>query len=113
MSSAPTPMDQPRRQSLLGIILLALHPLFGITAVIGMLISTTALKSVDGTIYHSHLKWQISTFWIAVAAYLVAFLLWRSFGLTWSIMVAFAFVAYRLFTNLQHWSNAEPLHRQF
>ena len=106
-------MDQPRRQSLLGIILLALHPLFGITAIIGILISTTALKSVEGTIYHSHLKWQIATFWIGIVAYAVAFLLWRSFGLTWPIVVAFAFVAYRLSTNLQHWSDTEPLNRRF
>ena len=113
MSGPSTAMDQPRRHSLLGIILLALHPLFGITAVIGMLISTTALKSAEGTIYHSHLKWQIATFWIAVAAYVVAFLLWRSFGLTWPIVVAFAFVAYRLSINLQHWSNSEPLNRPF
>jgi uncharacterized membrane protein len=97
VSSIPTPMDQPRRQSMLGIILLALHPLFGITAVIGMLISTTGLKSVEGTIYHSHLKWQISTFCIGLIADAIAF--------------AFGFVFYRLSTNLQHWSNNEPLNR--
>lgn len=112
MSSTPLPLDQPRRQSMLGIILLALHPLFGITAVIGMLISTTSLKSVEGTIYYSHLKWQISTFWMGLIAYVIAFALWRSFELTWPIFVAFGFVFYRLTTNLQHWSNNQPLTRR-
>ena len=111
MSEKPKPMDQPRRQSMLGIILLALHPLFGITAVIGMLISSTSLNTVEGTIYHSHLKWQISTFWFGLAAYIVAFSLWRSFGLTWPIVGAFVFVVYRVSTNLKHWSNTEPLTR--
>ena len=113
MASAPKPMDQPRRQSLLGIILLALHPLFGITAIIGMLISTTALKTLEGSIYHSHLKWQISTFWIGLAAYVIAFFIWRSFGITWPFVVAFVFVIYRLSTNLLHWSNNKPITRQF
>jgi len=112
MSIPPASMDQPRRQSILGIILLALHPLFGITAVIGMLISTTALKSVEGTIYHSHLKWQISTFWIGVLAYVIAFLVWRSFDLTWPVFLVFLFVAYRVSTNLKYWSKKEPLTRQ-
>jgi uncharacterized membrane protein len=96
---------------MLGIILLALHPLFGITAVIGMLISTIGLRSVEGTIYHSHLKWQISTFWIGLIAYVIAFALRRTFGLTWPIFISFGFVFYRLSTNLKHWSNNEPLTR--
>jgi len=111
MPDKPASMDQPRRQSILGIILLALHPLFGITAVIGMLISSTSLKSVEGTIYHSHLKWQISTFWFGLAAYVIAFSVWRSFGLTWPIVAAFFFVAYRVSTNFRHWSQHEPLNR--
>jgi uncharacterized membrane protein len=113
MSNTPTPADQPRRQSVLGIILLALHPLFGITAVIGMLISTTALKSVEGTLYHSHLKWQIATFWIGSIAYFIAFSLWNTLGITWPIVVVFVFVAYRVATNLKHWSNHEAITRQF
>ena len=111
MPDTSIPLDQPRRQSMLGIILLALHPLFGITALIGMLISSTSLKSVEGTIYHSHLKWQISTFWVGLAAYVIAFSVWRSFGLIWPVVAAFVFVAYRIFANLKHWSNHEPLTR--
>ena len=108
-----TPTDQPRRLSMLGILLLALHPLFGITAVIGMLISTTSLKKVEGTIYRSHLKWQIVTFWIGLAAYVIALFFWQSYGMTWPLIVAFLFVAYRLYTNLKHWINSEPLNRLY
>ena len=98
---------------MLGIILLALHPLFGITAVIGMLISSMSLKSVEGTPYHSHLKWQIATFWIGLAAYIIAFFAWRSFGLTWPIVIAFAFVAFRVATNLYRWLNHKSLGKLF
>ena len=112
MASAPTPMNRERRLSLLGIILLALHPLFGITAVIGMLISSTQLKSVKDTVYHSHLKWQIATFWMGCLAYVIAFILWKYFSLTWPPAVAFILIAYRVATNIKHWSNFEPLNRQ-
>lgn len=112
VTTAEDTNEQARKKSLLGIILLALHPLFGITAIIGMLISTMSLNSTEGTPYHSHLKWQITTFWIGFAAYAVGFWFWSAYAKTWVIVVAFGFVAYRLSVNINHWVNSVPLNRK-
>lgn len=77
----------------------------------GMLISTMSLKSTEGTLYHSHLKWQIATFWIGFVAYALGFAYWSAFGQTWAIVVAFGFVAYRLSVNINHWVNSLALNR--
>ncbi len=76
-----------------------------------MIISTTGLKTVENTIYHSHLKWQIATFWIGLVAYGIAFFIWQKFGLSWPIVAAFLFVAYRVLTNIKSWTTEEPLNR--
>ena len=62
--------------------------------------------------YHSHLKWQITTFWIGFAAYAVGFWFWSAYAKTWVIVVAFGFVAYRLSVNINHWVNSVPLNRK-
>ena len=103
--------EAARKKSLLGIILLALHPLFGVTAIMGMLISAMSLKSTEGTPYHSHLKWQIATFWIGFVAYTLGFWYWSAFGQTWAIIVAFGVIAYRLSVNINHWVNSLALNR--
>lgn len=103
--------EKARKKSLLGIILLALHPLFGVTAIMGMLISTMSLKSTEGTPYHSHLKWQITTFWIGFAAYTFGFWYWSEFDQIWVMVVAFGVIAYRLSVNINHWVNSLALNR--
>jgi len=40
--------------------------LFGVTAVIGVIINHTKLKSVKGTHAHSHFIWQITSFWLVL-----------------------------------------------
>lgn len=111
MPNATNTIGQARSKSLLGIILLALHPLFGITAIIGVLVATMSLNSTSGTPYHSHLKWQITTFWVGFVAYAFAFWYWATSDQTWAIVVAFGFVAYRLSVNISHWTNNLPLNR--
>ena len=102
---------QSRRLAQLGILLQTLHVLFGITAIIGMLIAHTHLASTEGTIYHSHLKWQLTTFWGALAAYAVAVWLWLSVGILWPVVLVAGIVAYRILVNLQHWVSEQPINR--
>lgn len=111
MTPVESSEETARKKSLLGIILLALHPLFGVTAIMGMLISTMSLKSTEGTQYHSHLKWQIVTFWIGFVAYALGFWYWSAFGQMWAIVIAFGVIAYRLSVNINHWVNRLALHR--
>ena len=50
--------------------------LFGITAVIGVIINHTKLASVRGTHAHSHFIWQIISFWLVFAGVVACVLLW-------------------------------------
>lgn len=53
-----------------------LGALFGITAVIGVIINHTKLASVRGTHAHSHFIWQIVSFWLVFAGIVACVLLW-------------------------------------
>lgn len=103
---------QARRLSMLILLLFALHVLFGITAVIGVLIAHTSLAATQGTPYHSHLTWQIGTFWSALVGYSLAFMMWRSTGVAWPALLVMAFVAYRLSVHLHHWLVRKPIERK-
>jgi len=92
---------------------LTLHPLFGITAIIGMLISSMSLNKTEGTPYHSHLKWQITTFWLGLVAYAVTFWVWQSFGYFWPIVIAFVFVVYRVLININRWTHQQAITQPF
>jgi len=111
MATSDGAQEKARKLSLLGIILQALHPLFGITATIGFLIAIKSVKSTEGTLYQSHLKWQIVTFWIGFVAYTVTFFLWGKLGITWPIILVFLFVAYRIATNIKHWFQKQAIER--
>ena len=92
-------------------LLQALHILFGITAIIGMLIAHTHLASTKGTIYYSHLKWQLVTFWCAFAGYAIAAGLWMYTDNSWPVLVVAGFVAYRLVVNVRRWLSEQPIDR--
>jgi len=81
---------------LLVYLLQALHFLFGITAVIGMLVNHTHGPRVKGTVVESHFRWQIVTFWLSAAAYALAFYYWVKSGNSWLVLAVFAVVAYRI-----------------
>ena len=104
-------IQKSRRLALLGILLQALHILFGITAIIGMLIAHTHLASTKGTLYYSHLKWQLVTFWCAFFGYVIAARLWVYADIQWPIFVVAGFVTYRLAVNIQRWLSKQPIDR--
>jgi uncharacterized membrane protein len=104
-------IQQSRRLALLGILLQVLHILFGITAIIGMLIAHTHLASTKGTLYYSHLKWQLVTFWCAFFGYTIAVRLWMNTDIRWPVFVVAGFVTYRLAVNIQYWLSEQPIDR--
>lgn len=103
--------QRSRSLSLLGILLQSLHFLFGITAIIGMLIAHSRLASTKGTIYYSHLKWQLVTFWCAFAGYAVSAWLWVHTELHWPALVVAGFVIYRLCINAHNWYTEQSIDR--
>jgi len=102
---------QSRNLALLGILLQSFYVLFGITAVIGVLISHSKLSSTIGTIYHSQLRWQIITFWTGLLVYAVSIYLWLTQSITWPIVLAFVFVLYRLVVSVFYWRQTRAIDR--
>jgi len=81
---------------LLVYLLQLLHILFGVTAVIGMLVNHTLQHRVVGTYIESHFNWQKLTFWLLAPAYLAAFAFWSERQQSWAIFVVLAIALYRI-----------------
>lgn len=77
----PVTPPRPEAESRLRNIALAVHGLyaasflFGVTAVIGVVLAYMKRAEAAGTIYHSHLTYAIRTFWIGLALSVAGFLL--------------------------------------
>ena len=95
----------------LGLLLQVFGVMFGITALIGMLISSTKLKEAKGSIYESHLVWQIVTFWLGVIVALGSYTIYVKNGATWPMIVAGLFIIYRTLTSLFLLIEAKPIKR--
>ena len=107
-----TAADSPARQlALLGILLQALHVLFGITALIGVLINHVQIEQARGTVYYSQLRWQIVTFWSGLIAYATATWLWMAEGLTWPWTLAVLFCLYRVGCSVWFWASRQGVCR--
>lgn len=89
-------LEKARRLGVLGYLLQLLHVLFGVTAIIGMLINHTRLDDVKNTFVESHIRWQLTTFWLLTAAYIAAFFYWHSSGNTALIILVLAVALYRI-----------------
>jgi len=107
-------LDNPaRRLVILGILLQALHVLFGFTAVMGMFINHMLIDQSKNTVYHSHLRWQLITFWSCAALYVVAFFAWHLYGAIWPVFAVLMFTFYRIAVCAYYWLVEEPLERIF
>lgn len=103
---------QARQLVLLGIMLQALHILFGITAFIGVLVTQTRIDSTQGSVYESQLRWQFVTFWIGLAGYAIGFYVWASHGSPWLVLLVLFFLLYRLVISATYWRAAKALRRK-
>jgi len=64
----------------------ALSFLWGVTALIGVVISYVKRDDAVGTVYESHFNWQIRTFWWG--------LIWTAVGIALAIFVVGVFVLF-------------------
>lgn len=99
-----------RQIALLGILLLALHVVYGITAIIGMLINHTLGTRVRAP-YDTHIRWQLATFWVAAFGYLGAIHLWMNDGQRWPLALVALWTLYRIASNVWYWLRARPIER--
>lgn len=104
--------DRSARQlAMLGILLQGLHVLFGITAIISVLVAHAKIRSTQGTVYYSHLRWQIATFWLALTGYGVGFYIWMTHQYPWVVLAVLAWVIYRLIINIYCWRSQIAIER--
>jgi len=103
--------NSAKRLVILGLLLQGLHVLFGITAIMGMLITHMLIDRSKNTVYHSHLRWQLVTFWLCAALYLLAFIIWHHSGALWPALVVLVFTFYRIATSIYYFMRTEPIKR--
>jgi len=90
---------------------MALHVLFGVTGVMAALIAHLKIGQTTGTRYHSQLLWLVVTFWVALAGYIVTFIIWQKWGLSWPVLIVPGWVSYRLLVHLHYWKKHQPITR--
>lgn len=104
--------DNPaRRLVILGLLLQALHVLFGFTAVMGMFINHMLIDQSKDTVYHSHLRWQLVTFWLSAALYLLAFIAYYQYGALWPAATVLLFTFYRIGISTYYFLLDQPIKR--
>jgi len=105
----PDELASLRQLTLIIYVLYALSWLLGVTAIIAIVINYVKREDTFGTLYESHFRWQIRTFWWG--------LFWFVLGaLTMVLLVGFVilfvatvWVIYRLVKGLLYWNDRKPL----
>lgn len=98
-------IDQPGPDDIEGLktvalvvyVLQALSFLWGITAVIGVIVDYIKLEDARGTWVENHLRWQIRTFWWALFWSVIGMLLIFAFGLGFLVLaIVYFWTIYRV-----------------
>jgi len=91
-------------------LLQALSFLWGVTAIVGVIISYVKRDDARGTVYESHFDWQIRTFWWGLLWLVVGGLLIVAFGLGFLVMfVAWIWAIYRVVKGWLKLSEGKPV----
>ncbi|MEQ6291621.1 DUF4870 family protein [Vogesella sp. GCM10023246] len=77
----PREEDSIRTLTQVVYILQACSLLVGVTAIVAVIINYVKLDDARGTRWESHFRWQIRTFWWALAGYVISAPLFFLFGL--------------------------------
>jgi uncharacterized membrane protein len=91
-------------------LLQALAFLWGLTAVVGIIINYVKRDDVRGTVYESHFQWQIGTFWWGLLWCVVGTVLILALGLGFVVMfVAWIWVIYRVVKGFLKLNEGKPV----
>ena len=78
-------------------VLQALSFVFGLTALVGLIINYVKREDAAGTLYQSHFDWQIRTFWWGVLWCVLGVILIFALGLGFVVLfAAFVWAIYRV-----------------
>ena len=91
-------------------LLQALSFLWGVTAIVGVVVNYVKRDDARGTVYESHFDWQIRTFWWGLLWGVVGVLLVIVFGLGFLVMfVAWIWAIYRVVKGWLKLSEGKPV----
>ena len=82
-------------------VLQALSFVFGLTALVGLIINYVKREDAAGTLYQSHFDWQIRTFWWGVLWCVLGVILIFALGL--GLVVLFAAFVWAIYRVVKGW----------
>jgi len=92
-------------------LLQALSFLWGVTAIVGVIVNYVKRDDARGTLYESHFDWQIRTFWWGLLWGVVGVLLIIALGLGFVVMfVAWIWAIYRVVKGWLKLSEGKPVY---
>ncbi len=98
-----------RQLTLVVYILYALAWVTGLTAIVAIVINYVKREEAAGTLYESHFRWQIRTFWWSLVWSILGAIT-LLVGVGFLIFAAlFVWVVYRLVKGLLYWHDRKPL----
>lgn len=89
-------IDAERRFAILGVLLQALHVLFGVTAILGMYLTLGRIKTLHNPLWREHCQWQLKTFWIGAILYTLSIIIGLWSGHWWAFILAAMWVTFRI-----------------
>jgi uncharacterized membrane protein len=107
---SPEEMIGLKNVAMMVYLLQALSFLWGVTAIVGVVVNYVKRDDVRGTVYESHFDWQIRTFWWGLLWGVVGVLLVIVFGLGFLVMfVAWVWAIYRVVKGWLKLSDGKPV----
>ena len=85
-----------RKFVVLGVLLQALHVLFGVTAVLGMYLTLGRIQSMNNDLWREHCRWQLTTVWLGAVLYILALTIGLWLGHWLPFILAVMWVSYRI-----------------
>lgn len=102
-------LDSLRRLTLIVYILYLLSWFAGITALVAIIINYVKREDAAGTVYESHFRWQIRTFWWSLLWGLVG-VMTLIVGIGFLVLIALTvWVIYRFVKGLLYWNDRKAL----
>jgi uncharacterized membrane protein len=109
-SKSPEELAGLKNITMMVYLLQALSFLWGITAIIGVIVNYVKRDDARGTVYESHFDWQIRTFWWGLLWGVVGVLLIIALGLGFLVMfVAWIWAIYRVVKGWLKLSEGKPV----
>ena len=103
--------DEERKFVLLGVLLQALHVLFGVTALLGMYLTLGRLPSIKHALWREQCKWQVTTFWVGAALYISTIIIGFLTEQWWPFVLAAMWVTYRILCSAIGVATRSNIHR--